>query len=221
LASDEVAPVSPKVVDRDQRKREIALAALDLFAEKGFEATPISQIAEAAGISKGSVYLYFTSKEDLIFHAVGTWVDQIMEQTGSEVPADMPPPQRLRTLVHAVVEVFISDERSVRIAVAIFQLFLTNPRMLDRRDFARESLQGARRAITDVLTDGVSQGVFRPETAREAESVAINLLAYLDGIALHYYMSRSYFDLMSQVDMYLDHLLRSLTDLNRRPGAQA
>lgn len=212
--------MSPKVVDRDQRKREIALAALELFSQNGFEATSVSQIAEAAGISKGSIYLYFGSKEDLIFHAVAVWVDQMMEQTGSEAPSDIPPPQRLRALVHAMVEIFVSDERSVRIAAAIFQLFLTNPRMLDRRNLARELLQGARRAITDILTDGVSQRVFRRETAREAESIAINLLAYLDGIALHYYMGRSYFDLMSQVDLYLDHLLRNLTDLNREPGAE-
>ncbi len=212
--------MSPKVVDKDQRKREIALAALELFAQNGFEATSVSQIAEAAGISKGSIYLYFSSKEDLIFHAVATWVDQMMEQTGSEAPSDLSPPQRLRALVHAMVEVFVSDERSVRIAAAIFQLVLTHPRMLERRDLARELFQDARRAITDILLEGVSQGVFRPETAQEAEGIAINLLAYLDGIGLHYYMSRSYFHLMSQVDRYLDHLLRNLTDLDRRPGPE-
>ena len=211
--------MSPRVVDKNQRKKEIALAALDLFAQNGFEATSISQVAKSAGISKGSIYLYFRSKEDLIFHAVGTWADQIMEQTGSEVPADLPPPQRLRALVHAMVDVFLADERSVRIAAAIFQLFLTSPLLLSQRDLTREVFRGARESIVDILRDGVSQGVFRPETAREAESIAINLLAYLDGIGLHYYMSRSYFDLMSQVDLYLDHLLPNLTDLNRRPGA--
>ena len=211
--------MSPRVVDKNQRKKEIALAALDLFAQNGFEATSISQVAKSARISKGSIYLYFRSKEDLIFHAVGTWADQIMEQTGSEVPADLPPPQRLRALVHAMVDVFLADERSVRIAAAIFQLFLTSPLLLSQRDLTREVFRGARESIVDILRDGVSQGVFRPETAREAESIAINLLAYLDGIGLHYYMSRSYFDLMSQVDLYLDHLLPNLTDLNRRPGA--
>lgn len=211
--------MSPRVVDKNQRKKEIALAALDLFAQNGFEATSISQVAKSAGISKGSIYLYFRSKEDLIFHAVGTWADQIMEQTGSEVPADLPPPQRLRALVHAMVDVFLADERSVRIAAAIFQLFLTSPLLLSQRDLTREVFRGARESIVDILRDGVSQGVFRPETAREAESIAINLLAYLDGIGLHYYMSRSYFDLMNQVDLYLDHLLPNLTDLNRRPGA--
>lgn len=215
----EVAGVSPRVVDKNQRKKEIALAALDLFAQNGFEATSISQVAKSAGISKGSVYLYFRSKEDLIFHAVAAWVDQIMEQTGSGVPSDLPPPERLRALVHAMVEVSLADERSVRIAAAIFQLFLTSPRLLTQRDLAGEVLRGARESVVDILRDGVSHGIFRPETAREAESIATNLLAYLDGIALHYYMSRSYFDLMSQVDLYLDHLLRDLANFNRRPGA--
>ena len=62
--------VSPRIVDREQRRREIALRALEVFAETGFERTPVSRVAEAARISKGSIYVYFESKVDLFFCAV-------------------------------------------------------------------------------------------------------------------------------------------------------
>ena len=61
--------MSPKLVDKEQRKQEIALVALDLFAEKGIEAASISEVAKAAGIGKGTVYEYFASKEELIVSA--------------------------------------------------------------------------------------------------------------------------------------------------------
>ncbi|MBI5719780.1 MAG: TetR/AcrR family transcriptional regulator [Burkholderiales bacterium] len=48
------------------RPRELLVAALDLFVEKGFAATRAEEIAERAGVSKGTLYIYFHSKEDLL-----------------------------------------------------------------------------------------------------------------------------------------------------------
>ena len=61
---------SPKWQRRSEdRPREICAAALDVFAEKGFAAAKLDEIARVAGVSKGTLYLYFDSKEDL-FRAV-------------------------------------------------------------------------------------------------------------------------------------------------------
>ncbi len=61
---------SPKWRRRSEaRPAEIVQAALDVFAEKGFAAAKLDEIAARAGISKGALYLYFETKEDL-FRAV-------------------------------------------------------------------------------------------------------------------------------------------------------
>jgi AcrR family transcriptional regulator len=53
----------------DERPREICAAALEVFAERGFTAAKLDEIARRAGVSKGTLYLYFTDKADL-FRAV-------------------------------------------------------------------------------------------------------------------------------------------------------
>jgi len=53
----------------EDRPREICAAALDVFAEKGFAAAKLDEIASRAGVSKGTLYLYFKDKEEL-FRAV-------------------------------------------------------------------------------------------------------------------------------------------------------
>jgi len=53
----------------EDRPREICAAALAVFAEKGFAAAKLDEIAKRAGVSKGTLYLYFTDKEEL-FRAV-------------------------------------------------------------------------------------------------------------------------------------------------------
>ena len=51
---------------RDQRRREILQAALDLFRDRGFEATAVQAIAERADVAAGTVYLYFSSKDAIL-----------------------------------------------------------------------------------------------------------------------------------------------------------
>ncbi|WP_394780852.1 TetR/AcrR family transcriptional regulator [Undibacterium sp.] len=50
---------------KDARPQELLSAALDLFVERGFAATRLDDIAKNAGVSKGTLYLYFSSKEEL------------------------------------------------------------------------------------------------------------------------------------------------------------
>jgi AcrR family transcriptional regulator len=78
---------NPELVER--RRRQIADAAVQLFIEKGFHKTTTRQIAAAAGFSIGSLYEYFTSKEDILYlvcesiHAeVERGVTMVMSQAG-------------------------------------------------------------------------------------------------------------------------------------------
>jgi AcrR family transcriptional regulator len=54
--------------ERRNRYDEIIKAALEIFAEKGYTATSIQDVADAVGVLKGSLYHYIDSKEDLLFH---------------------------------------------------------------------------------------------------------------------------------------------------------
>jgi AcrR family transcriptional regulator len=60
------APPSPRQRRKDARPQELLDAALALFVEKGFAATRSEEVAARAGVSKGTLYLYFPSKEELL-----------------------------------------------------------------------------------------------------------------------------------------------------------
>ena len=60
----------PKIVDHDNRKREILEKALELFSLGGFHASSFAEIAELCGLSRTHMYNYFKSKEEIFFYAV-------------------------------------------------------------------------------------------------------------------------------------------------------
>lgn len=66
---------------KEARPGEILEAALDLFAEKGFAATKLTEVAKRAGVSKGTVYLYYESKEALFQALVKEMVLPHIEQS--------------------------------------------------------------------------------------------------------------------------------------------
>ena len=201
--------MSPKMIDKTQRKTEIALVALDLFAEHGFEAASISQVAQAAGIGKGTIYEYFTSKDDLIVSAVQAWFDN-MGQDPEEIFALENAEERLRRYVHVMMQGFATDDRTAKLMIGIFQLMLKEQVFTAQNAQFQSLFRSYRKALADMLLDGVSQGIFRPEIAKDAGKIAANLLAYLDGIGLHYVFNKDDINLMEYVDFYLEHLLRGL-----------
>lgn len=70
---------------KEARPGEILEAALDLFAEKGFAATKLTEVAKHAGVSKGTVYLYYDSKEALFQALVKEMVLPHIEQSEQTV----------------------------------------------------------------------------------------------------------------------------------------
>ena len=84
---------------REERRLAILDAGLTVFAQKGYGASTIDQIAQEAGISKGLLYNYFNSKEDLL-HAI---FQHVVEQTASLWHFDekLSPQEKLKQLLDA------------------------------------------------------------------------------------------------------------------------
>ncbi|HEY0627904.1 MAG TPA: TetR/AcrR family transcriptional regulator [Sphingomicrobium sp.] len=75
----------------EDRPREICAAALEVFAEKGFAAAKLDEIAKRAGVSKGTLYLYFKDKEELFRAVVRDNVSPNIDQVRAMIlAADIP-----------------------------------------------------------------------------------------------------------------------------------
>ncbi len=199
--------MTAKIVDREQRREEIAKAAMGLFSVKGFETTSISQVARAAGIGKGTVYEYFSSKDELIATSILLWCESIIEGAMSKIREIKDPEQKLRTFVLLSVEPLIADEHSIKTSVFIFQLILSK---LDNQVFfntLQQAFSNMGDIIVDIIMEGRQQGIFHITDEKEAEMLAINLMAFLDGILLHHMIIGEKFDLISQVEHYMKYLL--------------
>lgn len=89
----------------DDRPREICAAALEVFAEKGFAAAKLEEIARRAGVSKGTLYLYFDDKQELFRAVVRSAIAPNIEAiTSAESAFDAPFDQVVRMFLNGFAE---------------------------------------------------------------------------------------------------------------------
>jgi TetR/AcrR family transcriptional regulator len=87
LPRPKLAPLSSHERRKDARPGELLIAALDLFVEKGFAATRVEEVAHRAGVSKGTLFLYFASKEELFKAVVRENISGGFSQWNAELDA--------------------------------------------------------------------------------------------------------------------------------------
>jgi AcrR family transcriptional regulator len=205
--------MSPKIVDKKQKTKEIAQAALKLFSLKGYAATSVGQIAKTASIGKGTVYEYFHAKEDIFIASIMEWMSLFEVQLSERIKEIKGPAARLHAFAETNMElVDPADPTDLRLSLEFLQHSMLEDGVLYKhRYLVKDMHAGIRKIVVDTLLDGISKGIFRPEIARDAEKIAINLLAYIDGISLHSILSKNYFDLKEQIDFYIQNLIHEIS----------
>lgn len=71
--------MAPKV-DKEQKRREIALSCVDLIHDIGIRKLTVAQVAITAGIGKGTIYEYFENKDDIVFEIINVHIEQYHQE---------------------------------------------------------------------------------------------------------------------------------------------
>ena len=162
---------------KEARPGELLDAALDLFVEKGFSATRVDDVAAKAGVSKGTLFLYFPSKEDL-FKAVvreniakqfPTWNKEFNSFTGSS--ADM-----LRYAMTSWWE-RIGQTRASGITKLVMSEAQNFPEMA--HFYQEEVIQPGNSLIRRILERGVASGEFRQLDTEQAVHAVVAPMIFL------------------------------------------
>ncbi|MCD4758709.1 MAG: TetR/AcrR family transcriptional regulator [Arcobacteraceae bacterium] len=73
------------IVDKVQKRKDIALSCIDLLLEKGIKKLTVSEVAIQAGVSKGSIYDYFENKEDIVFEIIRNDIENYQDNLYEQI----------------------------------------------------------------------------------------------------------------------------------------
>lgn len=146
-----------------ERQKQILDAAARVFAAKGFDATTIRDVARAAGVSDGSIYLYFKNKQDLLVHLPRQFIQPPLEAfQAASMRADAAPPspdKLLTFLVQNMVTLMTHNRELMRV------LFTSLPMMDEatRATYMRQVPLYAMETFETYITAQQAAGNFRAD----------------------------------------------------------
>lgn len=144
-----------------ERPAEIIQAAMDELAEKGFADAKIQEIAARAGVAKGTVYLYFETKEQLFEAIVRDRIKPVFEQVQNMADHWTGP---IAELLAEIIQRFYAEmiENEQR-RMILKTLISESGRFSELASFYhREVIVGAREMLRNLIERGIEQGEFRP-----------------------------------------------------------
>lgn len=165
---------------KEARPQELLDAALELFVEKGFSATRSDEVAERAGVSKGTLYLYYPSKEELLKAVIQQNLGQIIAQGSGIVDEFQGPTAELLSMLMNLWW----DRVGNTPAGGIHKIMMSEVRNFPEiaQFYRDEIIQPATDLLGRTLQRGIDRGEFR---ALPVVEVTQALFAPLIFMALH------------------------------------
>jgi len=195
-----VAPIATLRTAESLRagKRDAILrAATDVFAERGYFNAQVADVARAAGVAAGTVYLYFRSKDDLLVSIFEKTMREAIQEGRASVEPLKDPIERLA----AIARVHLDRMGRDRSLAVVFQVELRQSTKFMER-FSSTLLREYLGVIRAIIVDGQKTGVFRKEI--NPTLAAKLFFGGLDEMATNWVLSRRKYSLVSEADAIVD-----------------
>lgn len=195
--------MSPRIVDKDEKRRQIAHAAGTLFGANGLERTRIDDVAKEAGVGKGTIYEYFKDKDALVKGAF----EVLMSDMYSDMvvlDVNKSSAESLRDLSSAT----IGAMKELGNSYVFFMEYLLYSARAGKYDLLDEMLAGYRGYVSAVLEEGIKRGEIRAEV--DVAKSAAAFAAWFDGAILHWVISPETVGLEEMAEGFFEMILHGL-----------
>lgn len=205
--------MSPKIVNKDEKKKEILLAAMQVFSKKGMKNSRMIDIAWAADIGKGTIYEYFRNRDEILFEAFNLIMGEMEAQINKSLGLLTNPEDKIRAVVK------VSFDALQAMSPEMMQIFLDfwsegirRRKETGEKSFDLESMYfDYRQMLSEILNDGIREGYFRP---MDVLSVAATIIAIIDGLLLQIILDFQALDHNKIVDEVIDLVLAGIRSNN-------
>jgi TetR/AcrR family fatty acid metabolism transcriptional regulator len=179
------------------KRGAILRAAIDVFAERGYFNAQVADVARAAGVAAGTVYLYFRSKDDLLISIFERGMKIALEE-GRRLAADIDDPrERLRQFARLHLR-RLGHDRNLAV---VFQVELRQSTKFMER-FSSTLLRDYLGLIRETIADGQKRGLFRADI--KPTIAAKMLFGALDEMATNWILSTRRYALEPEADVVVD-----------------
>lgn len=198
----------PKIVDKEQKRIEIARKTMPLIAKYGFENTPIRKIAAEVGIGKGTFYDYFTNKEDILNEIIRIVITDWTELVISKIGNIDDPLKKLFILIKDGSNLDTTFEQNMIIYVDLWRWSVSNKGSDEFIPTFRSYLENGKNSVIEIIEDAQKKGFVKKGI--DAGAIASAVIALIDGMCMHSMVLKPEFDVDKICRSFFESLLNGI-----------
>ncbi len=187
------------IVDKEQKKRDIALGTKQLILNDGINNITISQIAKAANIGKGTVYEYFKNKDEIVFELV----EILMQEHNKQKEARLNKLTSTREKVKSFFSFFYVDEdKELREIYKQFTAIALSSINEDMLNFQTECYILYEKWMQNIIDEGIKNNELKPR----AKNLIMGIFAFTQGVFIMSVTTNAIKNLQQKIDTQIDIL---------------
>lgn len=188
------------IVNKEEKRRNIALSCRELLLEHGIGELTISQIAKTAGVGKGTIYEYFENKEDIVFEIIRTFIAEHEKQLEEISRAALPVREKLFAFFYLLFE-----NETARKHLNIYKEFLAISLMQENEEMLAFS-EACRGHFRDILNAILEAGVRSQELDERMSGMADSLILFSTGLIVDSRLKS--LDVRDEIDRLLNMIIK-------------
>lgn len=191
----------PIIVNKEEKRRNIALSCRELLLEHGINSLTISQIAKTAGVGKGTIYEYFENKEDIVFEIITTFIVEHEKKLLELVEAPITTKEKLYYFFYILFESEMA-RRQLKVYKEFLAISLTSEPQ-EMLTFSEQCKEKFHMILNQILEAGKMTG----EIAEDKYLSESSLMLFATGLVVDSRMQSC--NVSNEINLFLEMLLPS------------
>jgi AcrR family transcriptional regulator len=183
-------------------KNTIHQAVLELIGEKGVENLTVSRVAQRAGIAKGTVYLHFKDKDELVCSSIDSSLNPLHTELLNILDSNLEPVDKLKKYLLFSTNFFDEYRNTFRAL-----LYNHHQAHVRKERYMSSNYEVFIEKLATTIQEGIDKGIFRPV---DSEIAAISFMESTIAITVQYILNDKQRDLKNDVNNFFDIILNGI-----------
>lgn len=190
----------PKIVDKEQKRREIALSCSNLIHEIGIRKLTVAQVAITAGIGKGTIYEYFENKDDIVFEIINIHIEQYHNEFLETIKDTKTTKEKVFHFFKFVIDDSIENLKHFNGYKEYLSIVLS-----DENSEMRKFNSSCHTFFNEQLRKIIKEGIEKNELIPQAMNLIDGLMIFEKGVAL-IKMTQDGFDSVAACNLFINSI---------------
>jgi len=187
----------PKRVNKEKKKQRIVNSANKIFARDGYFNAKVEKIAIAADVGKGTIYEYFSSKDELFLNVFNNFKENVLSRFWILLDLDISAIEKLKRFAEITAQIHFDPDLNMKILIQFRSESLNRVNDAEYNKILDEYYEEINALVSGIIGDGIVDGLIKP---LNKEIISRNYVASFDGMTTQYFLNEKDYDIRAAAE---------------------